>query len=106
MSSSYYYERCREYLNRDVEITTRHGRYRGTIVKVDRDTVYIKSLPRSGDRYKARTSFFFFPIIPLVLFDLLAIALISGGGWGGCGCGCGCGRRGCNRCCDRCRNRF
>ncbi|WP_409345282.1 hypothetical protein [Paenibacillus sp. MBLB4367] len=102
---SYYYHRCREYLDREVEITTRHGKYRGTIVKVDRNTVQLRSRPRGGDRYKARTSFFFFPIITLVLFDLLAIALISGGG---CGCGCGCGRRGCFRCdrCDRCRNRF
>ncbi|MBP1992733.1 hypothetical protein J2Z66_004346 [Paenibacillus eucommiae] len=66
---------CKKYMNRTVQIKTIHGNYIGKIVKVDNSKVYLKvsSLHKKG---KAHTSFFPF-IIPLVLFDLLAIILLD-----------------------------
>ena len=60
---------CKKYLNREVMIRTTHGTYKGTIVKVDGTKVYLKPA-RNGK--KAHISFLPF-LIPLVLFELLAI---------------------------------
>lgn len=67
------YRVCKKYLNREVMIQTAHGTYKGTIVKVDNNKVYLKPA-RNGK--KAQISFLPF-ILPLVLFDLLAIALLD-----------------------------
>ncbi|MZQ87082.1 hypothetical protein GQF01_33715 [Paenibacillus sp. 5J-6] len=67
------YRICKKYLNREVMIQTTHGTYKGTIVKVDNNQVYLKPA-RNGK--KAQISFLPF-ILPLVLFDLLAIALLD-----------------------------
>ncbi|BFT71915.1 hypothetical protein [Paenibacillus anseongense] len=67
------YRICKKYLNREVMIKTTHGTYKGTIVKVDNNKVYLKP-SRNGN--KAQISFLPF-ILPLVLFDLLAIALLD-----------------------------
>ncbi|WP_310499557.1 hypothetical protein [Paenibacillus qinlingensis] len=64
---------CKKYLNREVMIQTTHGTYKGTIVKVDGQQVYLKQ-KRTGK--KAHISFLPF-LIPLVLFDLLAIFLVD-----------------------------
>lgn len=64
---------CTKYLNREVMIRTTHGTYKGTIVKVDGNKVYLKP---ARNRKKAHISFLPF-IIPLVLFDLLAIFLLD-----------------------------
>lgn len=66
---------CQQYLHKMVEITTVHGVYRGKIVKVDHHNVYLKTLQTNDDN-KATISFFPF-ILPLVLFDLLVIALLA-----------------------------
>ncbi|NOV02136.1 hypothetical protein [Paenibacillus planticolens] len=67
------YRICKTYLNRQVMIKTTHGTYKGTIVRVDNNKVYLKPI-RNGKQ--AQVSFLPF-ILPLVLFDLLAIALID-----------------------------
>lgn len=67
--------KCKKYVNRTVQITTIHGTYRGKIVKVDGSRVYLKVIPDRKDG-KAYISFFPF-ILPLVLFDLLAIVLLD-----------------------------
>lgn len=64
---------CKKYLNREVMIQTTHGTYKGTIVKVDGNKVYLK---QSRNGKKAHISFLPF-ILPLVLFDLLAIVLLD-----------------------------
>lgn len=70
------YQQCKRYMNRYVMIKTKHGTYRGTIVKVDKHKVYLRTFSPSTSGNKARVSFF--PIIlPLVLFDLLAIVLLT-----------------------------
>ncbi|MEB3102902.1 hypothetical protein [Ferviditalea candida] len=66
---------CQQYLDKLVEITTVHGVYRGKIVKVDHHHVYLQPL-QTNDNHKATISFFPF-VIPLVLFDLLVIALLA-----------------------------
>ncbi|WP_152397087.1 hypothetical protein [Paenibacillus guangzhouensis] len=65
------------YQNKCVQITTRQGiTYRGKIVRVSSDKVYLQmDQPRDPNK-KVHISWFPF-IIPLVLFDLLAIVLIS-----------------------------
>lgn len=70
------YNQCRKYLNRTVEIKTVHGVYRGKLVKVDKHRVYLQSSKRADG--KATVSFFPF-LLPLVLFDLLAIVLLDRG---------------------------
>ncbi|UUZ85349.1 hypothetical protein LJK88_18390 [Paenibacillus sp. P26] len=79
MSAHDNYRICKKYMNRHVAVTTRYGQvYQGQIIKVDSKHVYLKVDPYHA-RHCARTSAFFFPgafIIPLVLFDLLAIALL------------------------------
>lgn len=72
------YQKCRKYMNRSVSIKTVHGgTFIGKIVKVDKDRVYLKPLSPRKNSKKAYTSFFFIPIIPLVLFDLLVITLLD-----------------------------
>lgn len=66
---------CKKYLNREVMIKTANGTYKGTIVKVDKNKVYLKTM-RNGNGKKAQISFLPF-ILPLVLFDLLAIFLLD-----------------------------
>ncbi len=69
-----------KYLNRNVQIKTAHGTYKGKIIKVDNKKVYLKVSSSSHIKDgKARISFFpFFPfIIPLVLFELLIIVLLD-----------------------------
>lgn len=74
MKRSESYKVCKKYLGRAVVIQTTQGTYKGKIVKVDNHTVYLRPMRTSAN--KAQISFFPF-IIPLVLFDLLAIALVS-----------------------------
>ncbi|MEW9697619.1 hypothetical protein [Paenibacillus sp. SI8] len=68
---------CKKYLHREVMIKSKQGTIRGTIVKVDNNKIYVKTT-RKGK--KAYVSFLPF-ILPLVLFDLLAIALIDTRPW-------------------------
>ncbi|MCU6796659.1 MULTISPECIES: hypothetical protein [Paenibacillus] len=69
------YNKCIKYLNRRVRIKSRNGNtYVGKIVKVDGKRVHLK-VTSVNDGKKVHTSFFPF-IIPLVLFDLLAIVLL------------------------------
>ncbi|GAA4861090.1 hypothetical protein GCM10023310_45560 [Paenibacillus vulneris] len=76
MSHSHPYNQCKKYMHRNVRITTVQGdTYEGKIMKVTHDKVYIQAIRPSG-RNQATISFFPF-IIPLVLFDLLVIALLD-----------------------------
>ncbi len=69
------YNKCRKYMNKRVKIKAKNGNtYTGKIVKVDHKRVYLK-VSSVHDGKRAHTSFFPF-IIPLVLFDLLAIFLL------------------------------
>lgn len=78
MQVSTNYRQCQKYLNKEVQIRTTQGVYEGTITKVDRDKVYLKVNSGNRDDRKAYTSWFFAPfILPLVLFDLLAIVLLE-----------------------------
>ncbi len=69
------YARCKMYFGRTVKVKSRNGNtYVGKIVKLDGKKVYLKvKSVRSGQ--EVHTSFFPF-ILPLVLFDLLAIVLL------------------------------
>ncbi|WP_248924131.1 hypothetical protein [Paenibacillus hamazuiensis] len=69
------YQKCKKYLGRVVKIKNKNGNvYQGKIVKVDAKKVYLRvSSVHNGK--KVHTSFFPF-ILPLVLFDLLAITLL------------------------------
>lgn len=71
-----HYAKSVKYLKKFVRIKDKKGNiYTGTIVKVDKKRVYLKvnSVKHAG---KVHTSFIPF-ILPLVLFDLLAIVLID-----------------------------
>jgi small nuclear ribonucleoprotein (snRNP)-like protein len=69
------YHKCARYLNRRVRIRAKNGNvYTGRIVKVDAKKVYLK-VSSVHDGKKVHSSFFPF-ILPLVLFDLLAIVLL------------------------------
>jgi hypothetical protein len=74
MSTLAKYKKCRKHLNRYVAIKTKHGTYKGKIVKVDKKRVYLKVSSFSNGK-TVHTSFFPF-ILPLVLFDLLVITLL------------------------------
>ncbi|TBL77681.1 hypothetical protein [Paenibacillus thalictri] len=69
------HQKAKQYHGRMVKIHTKNGNvYVGKIMKVDAKRVHLQvSSVRSGK--KVHTSFFPF-ILPLVLFDLLAIALL------------------------------
>lgn len=75
MSAISNYYKCKKHFGRTVKIRARNGNtYVGKIVKLDGKRVHLKvSSVRSGQR--VHTSFFPF-ILPLVLFDLLAISLL------------------------------
>ncbi|MDD9268103.1 hypothetical protein ACFPES_13775 [Paenibacillus sp. GCM10023248] len=73
MKRSESFKICQKYMGREVVIRTTHGTYKGKIVKLDNNKVYLQPLRPSN---KAQISFFPF-IIPLVLFDLLAIGLLA-----------------------------
>lgn len=71
---SSHYMKSVKHLNKFVKITAKNGNvYTGIIVKVDKKRVHLKvnSVKHAG---KVHTSFVPF-ILPLVLFDLLAIVL-------------------------------
>ncbi|EJW14552.1 hypothetical protein M5X00_25505 [Paenibacillus alvei] len=73
---SSHYTKSVKYLKKFVKIKDKKGNiYTGTIVKVDKKRVYLKvnSVKHAG---KVHTSFIPF-ILPLVLFDLLAIVLLD-----------------------------
>jgi len=77
MNTSFNYQQSKKYMNQCVQVTTRQGMtYRGKIVKVSGNKVYLQVDPRVDRNKKVHISFFPF-ILPLVLFDLLVIALIS-----------------------------
>ena len=64
------------YLHKNVKITAKNGNtYVGKIVKVDGKKLYLR-VSSAHDGKKVHTSFFPF-ILPLVLFDLLAIVLLE-----------------------------
>ena len=68
-----------KFVGRNVRVTTRHGIYEGKVVRVDNDKLYLQPYGHNHrDHNKAHTSWFFFPILTLVLFDLLAIVLLDG----------------------------
>ncbi|GGA44060.1 LSM domain-containing protein [Paenibacillus physcomitrellae] len=72
------YYHCLRYKNRKVRILTRDGNeYRGTLVDVDRNNVYLR--PEGGS--VTTSAFFGYPgfgagLLTLSLFSLLAISLI------------------------------
>lgn len=69
------YKTARRLMNRRVRIRTKSGKiHTGTIVKVSGRHVYLQTMRRR--KSKLGTSFFFPFILPLVLFDLLAIVLL------------------------------
>ncbi|BFH25573.1 hypothetical protein WJ0W_001829 [Paenibacillus melissococcoides] len=70
------YRKCAHCLNKQVSITAKNGNiYLGKIVKVDKKRVYLK-VSSVKHASKVHTSFAPF-ILPLVLFDLLAIVLLE-----------------------------
>ncbi|KRF42332.1 hypothetical protein [Paenibacillus sp. Soil787] len=73
MNTSNKYRVCKNYVGRKVMIKTTQGTYQGTIVKVDKNRVYLKT---TRNKNKAQVSFIPF-ILPLVLFDLLVIILLD-----------------------------
>ena len=66
--------RYRKYVNRHVEIRTTSGTYRGKLVKVGRKHAYLKL----NDNRRNKAGISFFPIIPLVLYNILVIVLLDG----------------------------
>ncbi|MDF2648146.1 MAG: hypothetical protein K0Q73_3951 [Paenibacillus sp.] len=75
MSAISNYKKCQMYMGRTVKIKDKHGRtYTGKIMKVDGKKVHLK-VASVQDGKKVHASFFPF-ILPLVLFDLLVIALL------------------------------
>ncbi|RTE04249.1 hypothetical protein [Paenibacillus whitsoniae] len=75
MKQSDAYSICKKHIHREVLIKTTQGTFRGTIVKVSGTKVYLK---QARNHSKAHVSFLPF-ILPLVLFDLLAIFLVDAG---------------------------
>ncbi|CAG7597655.1 hypothetical protein PAESOLCIP111_00164 [Paenibacillus solanacearum] len=75
MSAVSMYKKSKNYIGRTVKIKAKNGNtYTGKIVKVTGKKLYLKvTSVRSGNT--VHTSFFPF-ILPLVLFDLLAITLL------------------------------
>jgi hypothetical protein len=55
----------------------------GRLVRVDDHTLYVETVGNKSSGVQTRA------ILPLILFDLLAIGLFAGGGWGGFGGGGG-----------------
>lgn len=81
---------CRQYMNRPVQIETVDGEvFEGMIINVDRHYIYLQSTAAATHVHMARTPYPYTPgtyypqynpyaqqILPLVLFNLLAITLI------------------------------
>ncbi|SCW54569.1 hypothetical protein SAMN04487970_101472 [Paenibacillus tianmuensis] len=75
---------CTEYLQRPVRVYTVHGHsYEGTIVNIDDHYAYLQMSPEHGRALlpgpyadSFYNPFYSNVILPLVLFDLLAISLI------------------------------
>lgn len=68
---------ARKYINRRVKIKTKTGAVLyGTVVKVNNKRLYLKVSSAHSKSSKAHATFAPF-ILPLVLFDLLAIALLE-----------------------------
>ncbi|MBP2000580.1 hypothetical protein J2Z69_001611 [Paenibacillus shirakamiensis] len=66
-----------QYLNKRVKIKTKKGAVLyGTVVKVSGKKIYLKATSAHYKGSKVRATFFPF-ILPLVLFDLLAIVLLE-----------------------------
>ncbi|OME95722.1 hypothetical protein BK127_41245 [Paenibacillus sp. FSL H7-0331] len=72
------YYACRNCLNRRVRVFMRSGEiYEGTVVNVDPNFLYLDGSSASISNKKVKVKGFFNPLITtLVLFDLLAIALL------------------------------
>ncbi|MBA9088513.1 preprotein translocase subunit YajC [Fontibacillus solani] len=77
MATSVGYKQARKYLNKPVRIKTKTGAVLyGTIVKVTANKLHLKLESVHPKGSKAHATFVPF-IIPLVLFDLLAIILLE-----------------------------
>ncbi len=76
MSTKSHYRTARKHLNKFVKVKTKYGStFYGEIIKVSPKRMYLKvSSVKSNS--KVHTSFAPF-ILPLVLFDLLAIVLLA-----------------------------
>jgi hypothetical protein len=73
MTTIFNYCNCKKLKNQKVRVITRQGvTHIGTVVKVDDKFIYLRPV-----RPKDKANVSFFPIIPLVLFDLLAIFLVT-----------------------------
>ncbi|TMV45545.1 hypothetical protein FE783_29030 [Paenibacillus mesophilus] len=71
-----FYKTAHSMINRRVKIRTKTGKsHIGKIVKVTKTHVYLQKSPRVK-KGKVGTTFFAPFILPLVLFDLLAIVLL------------------------------
>jgi small nuclear ribonucleoprotein (snRNP)-like protein len=72
------YHACRSCLNRRIRVFMRSGEiYEGTVVNVDPNYLYLEGASASISSKKVKVKGFFNPLITtLVLFDLLAIALL------------------------------
>ncbi len=72
------YHACRSCLNCRVRVYMRSGEiYEGTVADVDSNYLYLEGASASISSKKAKVNGFFNPLITtLVLFDLLAIALL------------------------------
>ncbi|SEB57782.1 hypothetical protein SAMN05443246_1162 [Paenibacillus sp. GP183] len=72
---SEHYHTCKQHLNKEVCIITKQEQmYVGTIIKVDKTHVHLQLHPTyTEDQFHTST----FSVIPLVLFDLLAVFLLS-----------------------------
>lgn len=76
MTAAALHQKSKLYLNKHVKITAKNGIiYTGKITKVNGSKLYLK-VSSANDGKKVHTSFFPF-ILPLVLFDLLAIVLLE-----------------------------
>ncbi|GGG14288.1 hypothetical protein [Paenibacillus aceti] len=76
MATAVGYKQARKYVNKRVKVKTKTGAVLyGTIVKVSDKKVYLKVSGVHSKGSKAHATFFPF-ILPLALFDLLAIILL------------------------------
>ncbi|AJS60489.1 hypothetical protein UB51_20810 [Paenibacillus sp. IHBB 10380] len=76
MSVKSHYRTAKRNLNKHVKVQTRYGTvFYGKIVRVSATKIYLKVSSVKSDK-KVHTSFAPF-LLPLILFDLLAIVLIT-----------------------------
>lgn len=72
---SEHYHICKKHLNKAVRVITKQGKmYIGTIVKVDKTHVHLRLHSANPGKHVHTSAF---AILPLVLFDLLAVVLLS-----------------------------